>query len=199
VRLDKLGPAISEIGTLLDQAEAAHGPARDGLLRQAAVRACRALNEAVPRDDLREAGAALQEARQRGGGQMRQLLDRNGKFADLVAAECRLLVLIGVRSDLVERIGHEMWSVELDEVPHFVEVAEALRTAVCDLPTALAAAGSHERKKSKVWGAAMGLAALALGGGNTALTLVFAPAAAASGVLAAALAEHALNRVLRGE
>ena len=68
-----------------------------------------------------------------------------------------------------------------------------------DLPTALAAAGSHERKKSKVWGAAMGLAALAVGGGNTALIAVFAPAAAASGVLAAALAEQALNRVLRGE
>ena len=70
----------------------------------------------------------------------------------------------------------------------------------CDLPTALAATGSHERKKRKVQGAAMGLAALAIGGGNTTLVVVFAPAAAAaSGVLAAALAQQALNRVLRGE
>ena len=69
----------------------------------------------------------------------------------------------------------------------------------CDLPTALAATGSHERKKRKVQGAAMGLAALAIGRGNTALVVVFAPAAAASGVLAAALAQQALNRVLRGE
>ncbi len=112
MRLDKLGPAISEIGTVLDEAEAAHGPAREQLLRQGAVRACRAFNEAVPSEDLREATTALQEARERGGDQMRQLLDRDSEFADLVAAECRLLVLIGVRADLVERIEREMWSVE---------------------------------------------------------------------------------------
>ncbi len=86
-----------------------------------------------------------------------------------------------------------------NEVPHFVDVAEALRTAVCDLPAALAAADSHGRKKRKLWGAAMGLAALALGGGNTPLIVVFPPGAAASGVLAGGLAGEALNRVLRGE
>jgi hypothetical protein len=138
-----------KIGTLLDQAEAAAGPARDALLRQAAARGCRAFNEAVPRDDLREAAAVLQEARQRGGGQMRQLLDKKGKFADLVAAECRLLVLIGVKPDLVELIGSEMWSVKLDDVPHFVEIAETLRKAVlrsADRPCRHRVARAEEEK-----------------------------------------------------
>jgi hypothetical protein len=196
VRLDKLGPAISDIGTLLDQAEAADGKERKRLLQQGAVRACRALNEAVPSADLQEAAAALQQAHQRGDGQMRELLDRKGKFRDLVDAECRLLGLIGVRRDLVERIDGEMWSVKLDQVPQFVEVGEALRKAVCNLPNALAAEAAHEKKKRKVWGAAMGLAAIAMGGGNSALVVLFPPGALASGVLASALAGEALGRVL---
>lgn len=196
VRLDKLGPAISEIGKLLDEAEAAHGKKRNELLQQGAVRACRALNEAVPPGDLQEAAAALQQAQPAGDDQMRELLDRKGKFRDLVDAECRLLSLIGVRRDLVERIRGEMWSVKLDQVPRFVEVAEALRMAVCNLPNALAAEAAHEQKKRKVWGAALGLAALAVGGGNSALIVLFPPGALASGVLASALAGDALGRVL---
>lgn len=198
MQLDKLVKAINDINVTLDRAEAANDDReQDQLLREAAVRACRAYTEAVSEGELEADAAELGQCPKEAHEQARELLANEGSFSDLVRAELSLLRRLGIQENVVELLGVELREVERRPFdPSSVSMLRKLREVVCALRDRLQGEARRERRKKKIFGGVMGLAGLALIGASAPLALVASPLALASGGLGAALAKKGLDRAM---
>jgi hypothetical protein len=194
MRLDTLASAINEINDLLDSAEAAHGAEADELRRKSAIKACRTYSELLEDPALEEDLAELRRAQLEVSAEAAELLNDRQR---LVTAEGQLFLRLGIEPKIVDGLVADLQesNESLDPDDLALDRLREIRSAICALRENLGDEAQREHRRTRIWGAVMGIGGVVIIGGNVPLLGVFPPGAVASGAVGGGLVTKGLDRV----